>query len=196
MIGVGWGWRGEGCSWFPEPCISSGSSTQLAKHRAEAPDLCRVQIKVTHWTVSGLSWIRYCPQTLLRRSKKIYMSIKTTKEIHWRLYPRYQVTFFSCTSINKSWWRKTAYLKHLTGDFYSAQSALGTQTITFPPHNGLIFMAQVALGLSWMCTLLSPGFVPALEPSAILCAFLTSELKRISTGGILIRKKNYPLTQR
>ncbi len=160
----------EGCSWFHEPRTSSGSSTQLAKHRAEAPDLCRIQINFNQWTVSGLCRIWYCPQTLLRRSKNIYMSTKTTKGLYWRLYPRYQVTFFSCNSINKSW-DKTAYLKHLTGDFYSAQSALGTQTITFPPYNGLIFMAQVALGLSWMCTLPSPGFVPALEPSAFLCAF-------------------------
>lgn len=120
------------------------------------------------------------------------MSIKTTQGLYWRLYPRYQVTFFFPVTINKSW-DKTAYLKHLTGDFYSAQSVLGTQTITFPLHNGLIFMAQVALGLSWMCTLPSSGFVPALEPSAFLCAFLTNELKRISTGEYLSWKKLPPL---
>lgn len=131
-------------------------------------------------------------QTLLRRSKNIYMSIKSTQGLYWRLYPRYEVTFFfPCNSINKSW-DKTAYLKHLTGDFYSAQSALGTQTITFPLHNGLIFMAQVALGLSWMCTLPSPGFVPALEPLCIPLCFLTNELKRISTGEYLSWKKKLP----
>lgn len=166
-----------GCSCFPEPCTSSGSGTQLAKHWAAAPDLCRIQINFNQRTVSGLRRVWYCPQTLLRRSKNIYMSIKNHKGAPLKtISKRYQVTFFffffffPCNSINKSW-DKTAYLKHLTGDFYSAQSALGTQTITFPPHNGLIFMAQVALGLSWMCTLPSPGFVPALEPPAFLCAF-------------------------
>lgn len=132
-------------------------------------------------------------QTLLRRSKNIYMSIKSTQGLYWRLYPRYEVTFFSpCNSINKSW-DKTAYLKHLTGDFYSAQSALGTQTITFPPHNGLIFMAQVALGLSWMCTLPSPGFVPALEPLCIPLCFFNQWIKEDFNRGILIMKKKYPL---
>ena len=58
---------------------------------------------------------------------------------------------------------------------------LGTQMITFPQHNGLISMAQVAPGLSWMCTLPSAGFVMALELSAVLCA-LTNELKRIPTA--------------
>lgn len=91
----------EGCSWFREPCTSSGSSTQLAKHWAEAPDLCRIQINFNQWTVSHPRPIWYCPQTLLRRSKNIYMSIKTTKGLSWRLYPRYQVTFFPVTvSIN------------------------------------------------------------------------------------------------
>lgn len=174
---VGWWGLAVGCSCFPEPCTSSGSGTQLAKHWDAAPDLCRIQINFNQRTVSGLRRVWYCPQTLLRRSKNIYMSTKTTKGLYWRLYPKdtrspfsFFFLFFPCNSINKSW-DKTAYLKHLTGDFYSAQSALGTQTITFPPHNGLIFMAQVALGLSWMCTLPSPGFVPALEPPAFLCAF-------------------------
>lgn len=109
-------------------------------------------------------------QTLLRRSKKnISTSIKITKGLQWRLYPRYRVTFFSVTiSINPG--TKLHILSTLLETF-TVQSELGTQTITFPLHNGLIFMAQVALGLSWMCTLPSPGFVPALEPSAFLCAF-------------------------
>lgn len=65
--------RREGCSWFPEPCISSGSGTQLAKHWAEAADRCRIQINFNQRTVSGPRRMRYCPQTLLRRSKNIYI---------------------------------------------------------------------------------------------------------------------------
>lgn len=65
---------------------------------------------------------------------------------------------------------------------FTEQSVLGTHMITFPSHNGLIFVAQVALGLSWMCTLPLPGFVPALKPlTHIPLCFLTNELKRIST---------------
>lgn len=166
-----WGFRQ--CSWFPEPNTSFGSGAHLAKHWAEAADLCAIQINFHQWTVSGLWRMWYRPKHCWGGvKKKISTSIKITKGLQRRLYPRYRVTFFSffCNNINKSW-DKTAYLKHLTGDFYCAQLELGTQTITFPLHNGLIFMAQVALGLSWMCTLPSPGFVPALEPSTFLCAF-------------------------
>lgn len=90
-----------GCSCFPEPCISSGSTTRLAKHWAEAPDLCRIQIKFNQRTVSGLCWIWYCPQTLLRRSKKKIYEHKNHKGDRLKTISKIQVTFSPVTvSIN------------------------------------------------------------------------------------------------
>lgn len=61
----------------------------------------------------------------------MYVSIKSHKEALLQTISKIPGHLFSCNSINKSC-DKTAYLKHLSGDFYSAQSVLGTQMITFP----------------------------------------------------------------
>jgi len=168
---------------FLSPALPLAAALNLQKHWAEALDLCWKQIKFYQCTMSGLSWLWYCPQTLLRRSKNIYMSMKSTKGFYWGLYPRYQVTFFSCYSINKSW-GKTAYLKHLTGDFYSAVGAWHaydniplTQWSNLHGTGSTGIVLDVHSAVAWVC--------PSIRALCIPLCFLTNELKRISTGEYL-----------
>lgn len=133
------------------------------------------------------------PQTLLRRSKKnISTSIKITKGLQWRLYPRYRVTFFFsffCNNINKSW-DKTAYLKHLTGDFYCAVRAWhaddnipSAQWSNLHGTGSTGIVLDVHSAIAWVR--------PCIRALRIPLCFLTNELKRISTGEYL-SWKNYP----
>lgn len=133
-------------------------------------------------------------QTLLRRSKKnIYKHknhkgtpVKTISKIKGHLF----FSFF-CNNINKSW-DKTAYLKHLTGDFYCAVRAWhaddnipSAQWSNLHGTGSTGIVLDVHSAIAWVR--------PCIRAFRIPLCFLTNELKRISTRKYLSWKKNYPL---